>query len=231
MTNRREFLQTGVAVTAWSLATSELPASGAVQSSSVSLHGVVYDPRYDEARAFAAGAALRGARACAIENGDVTDLWYRDLDLVWRSRPAALAGISQFGPLFALERLASERGLSVRLRVEHRPTGGGALEHALSAPSESIALAERLLAQRVDWPTAMAMLVTAVRADAAHDPLEERTLVTPGEAPLLRRVPGASAPESVIHYYTPVAVQEGRGPALDGPLFTWLIAPARGRRA
>jgi hypothetical protein len=230
MTNRREFLRTGVAVTAWSLAASDLSASGAANSSSVSLRCVVYDPRYDEARAFAAAAGSRGAPTRAIENGDITDLWYGDLDLVWRDEPAAIAGISQFGPLFALERLASERGLRVRLRVEHRPTGSG-VAHRLAAPPESTALAERLLAQRADWPTVMAMLVTAVRADAAHEPLEQRTLVTPGEAPLLKRAADAPAPESVIHYYTPLSIQQGRGPALEGPLLTWLIAPVPPRRS
>jgi hypothetical protein len=29
----------------------------------------------------------------------------------------------------------------------------------------------------------------------------------------------------VIHYYTPLALQQGYGPALDGPLYSWVAVP------
>jgi hypothetical protein len=50
--------------------------------------------------------------------GDITDLWFHDLDLRWKQGPAPIAGLTTHGPLFCLERLAWGKGI-----VDHRPPG------------------------------------------------------------------------------------------------------------
>jgi hypothetical protein len=163
MPNRREFLQTSAALSAVAmngLLLREAAAMRAVRNFA-GLHTVVYDDRYAEAREFAAFSAEQSVAIRALDAGDVTRL-YEEFDLLWRSRPLAIGGITQFGPMLVLEQLGSERGLRTALRVEHRP-------HVV----------------------------------LAAEPTQE----------------------SFIHYYTPQAVQQGYGPAIDGPLYSWVIAP------
>jgi hypothetical protein len=162
MPSRREFLQTGAAVSAAAMNGLLVPAAmgaGAARSSVAQI--VVYDDRYPQAREMAATVAAHGAALRPIERGDVTRFWYDELDLLWRKSPVAIAGITQFGPMFALERLGADRGLQLALRSEH--------------------------------PAAAA--------------------------------PALAAQPSPIHYYVPYAVQQGHAAAVDGPLFSWLLAP------
>jgi hypothetical protein len=231
MANRREFLQTGVSVTALPPAINALlsgVASARAEGDNAVLHKAIFDDRYAEGRAFAAAIGRFGVPLHALRNGDVTDFWYDELDMLWRERPAAIAGSTQFGPLFALERLASERGMRVALRVEHQVRPDGTLAHVMTGAPETLALAERLRVERIDWPLLVAALLTHCRADC-RAPVEH-TVVMPGEAPALQTasVPLGSprAPHSVIHYYTPKAIQEGRDVPWDGPLYSWVIAPA-----
>ena len=50
--------------------------------------------------------------------GDITDLWFHDLDPQWKKQPVAIAGLTAHGPLFCLERLAWDHGMRVVSRVE-----------------------------------------------------------------------------------------------------------------
>lgn len=230
MTNRREFLQTGVAVSALPLAADGLlfpeSATAAVAPGArrdVALHKAIFDDRYAEGRLFAHEARRFGAPVRALANGDITEFWYEELDLLWRQAPVAIAGLTQFGPMFALERLGNERGLRIAMRIEHQPRDDGTLAHVVSAPPESVALMERAEAARADWPTLMAGLATHCRADCGAP--TNRTVVAPGLKPPQVEEPRAGGPESVIHYYLPLAIREGRGVPWDGPLFTWVLAP------
>jgi hypothetical protein len=164
MPNRREFLQSSAALSAVAmngLLVREAAAMSAVRNYA-GLHTIIYDDRYPEACEFAAAAAEQSVAIRALDAGDVTRL-YEELDLLWRSRPFAIGGTTQFGPMFVLEQLGIERGLRTALRVEHRP-------HIVMA------------------------------AESTREPF--------------------------IHYYTPRDVQQGYGPAVDGPLYSWVIAPA-----
>ena len=89
MKNRREFLQTSVLASALPLAVSPLlPArgafAGAESGSRLFLHKAIFDDRYAQGRAFAGAMQAFGARVYALQNGDVTSLWYGELDLLWR---------------------------------------------------------------------------------------------------------------------------------------------------
>jgi hypothetical protein len=225
MTNRREFLQTGVAVSALSLAIDSLPAAAASASTAdarrVAPYKAIFDPRYSEGRTFAQAAGALGIPIRAIEEGDVTDYWYDELDLLWRQGPVAIAGLTQFGPMFVLEQMANERGMRVVLRIEHQARPNGTFAHVMSAPAETVALAARLIEQGTHWPSAMA--AAAARCPANLSAKLTHTIVTTVPAPELERVSDV-VPERVIHYYATDALQRGHGVPFDGPLFTWVIA-------
>ena len=231
MTNRREFLQTGVAVSALPLAADGLlfpeSATAAVAPGArrdIRLYKAIFDDRYAEGRGFAEEARRSGTPVRALKNGDVTDFWYDELDLLWRRTPAAIAGLTQFGPMFVLERLAQERGLRTAMRIEHRPQDDGSLAHVNHAPPESVALMARAESARADWPALAAALATQCRADCAAP--ASATVTAPGWKRPLPDGPQAGGPESVIHYYTPLAIREGQGVPWDGPLYTWVLAPS-----
>jgi hypothetical protein len=164
MPNRREFLQTGAVVSAIAMNGVLAGSAAAVGARpSMPLRWALYDDRYAEGRAFAEAAAAQGVATRALDGGDVTRFWYDELDVVWRRGPAAIAGLTQFGPMFVIEQLAAERRMHLTLRGEHCVAP---ITTALQAP----------------WP-------------------------------------------SIIHYYTPLAVARGHGSALDGPLYSWVVAP------
>src|SRR5262245_10881177 len=122
MTNRREFLQVGIAATTLPLATQSLLAGaeplGTPIDAAVPLYKIVYDVRFADSVAFARQAEARGVATHAIE-GDMTRFWYDDLYYRWRSGPAAIAGLTAHGPLFCLERLAWDQRMRVVYRREH----------------------------------------------------------------------------------------------------------------
>lgn len=164
MPNRREFLQTGAAIAAIAM-NGNLAANGAAigERPRVPLRWALYDDRYEEGRSFAAAAGAQGIATRALEDGDITRFWYDELDVLWRREPAAIAGLTQFGPMLVIEQLAAECRMHLTLSGEHR----------------------------------FARLPVALQ--------------TPGP--------------SIIHYYTPLAVAQGHGSALDGPLYSWVVAP------
>ncbi len=129
MLTRRDLLQAGAAISVVPgvLATRLAVATGS-QSSLPPFHTVLFDSRFAEARAFGAeGARLRmNVRGF---DGDITNVWFHELAPVWRSIASsgravatadmALAGLTQYGALFCLERLAWDAGMRVVYRAEH----------------------------------------------------------------------------------------------------------------
>jgi hypothetical protein len=118
MASRREFLQAGIAaavlpITAWAKAS----APGAAGNPS-SFYKVIVDDRFPASVEFGVEMSRLGAPVHAIQ-GDITDLWYHDLDAKWKQAPIAIAGLTAHGPLFCLERLAWNHGMRVALRTEH----------------------------------------------------------------------------------------------------------------
>jgi len=73
----------------------------------------VFDERFEEARAFAAQATARGTPTVAIR-GDVTNLFFNDLDLRWKRGPVGLIGFTTPASLFCLHLLARDRGMRLR---------------------------------------------------------------------------------------------------------------------
>jgi hypothetical protein len=226
MPSRREFLQTGAAVSAIGVNGVIPGAAGAIAGlpAPAALGWALYDDRYDEGRRFAAVAAAQGVQAHALDDGDITRFWYDELETLGQREPVAIAGFTQFGPMLVVERFAAERGMQQVLRVEHRCAADGMLSHLCSGPRETLALAADFGALHTDWPGLMAALACRVGAD--DSPRRSATLGTPGSAP--QRLPRPEPTASPIHYYTPHAVQQGYGPALDGSLYSWVVSPRVG---
>lgn len=159
MTNRRQFLQIGIAAT---VATQTVRAAGATLAldggvtDSVPLYKVLYDVRFPDSMAFARRAAARGAVTHALE-GDMTRFWYDDLYHRWRSGAAAVAGLTAHGPLFCLERLAWDQGMRVVFRAEHKAVPQG-IDHRLSGPLTMLDDARRATGLE-GWGAAMADVV------------------------------------------------------------------------
>jgi hypothetical protein len=122
MASRREFLHAGLVVPFLPVA---IPAiEPAAQDPTpqdaaprVSYYKVIFDERFPASVAFGQKWKAGGAPVHAIR-GDITDLWFHDLDAQWKKQPVAIAGLTAHGPLFCLERLAWDHGMRVVSRVE-----------------------------------------------------------------------------------------------------------------
>ncbi len=161
MTSRREFLQIGIAASAWPLAAQAARAAGmppdmeaAAGSHPVMLYKVLYDRRIAASVAFARRAEQDSVPTYAMD-GDMTRFWYDDLHDRWRSGPAAVAGLTTHGALFCLERLAWDQGMRVVFRAVHTPTDSGVLRHELSGPAGVLSAAQAALG-RSAWSEALA---------------------------------------------------------------------------
>lgn len=116
--SRRIFLKSGLGVCAAGALIH--PISG--EASTVRYYKAVFDGRFEESRAFAAGAAARGIATAAVR-GDVTRLFFDDLDLRWKQGPVWLAGYTTAASLFCLELLARDRGMRLRYRLTNADVG------------------------------------------------------------------------------------------------------------
>ena len=135
MTTRRAFLQAALAAPLLPLSLRpRVPAAPSARTVAARalderLYTVVCDERFDASVAFAAALAKRGVPVTRFR-ADITDFWYRDLSLIWKQRPVAIAGATTHGPLFCLERWAWDHGLRVTYRSALTETSG---DEALTA--------------------------------------------------------------------------------------------------
>ena len=95
------------------------------------LYKVIFDERFASSRAFAGEVRTLGAPIHGIK-GDITDLWFHDLDARWKKEPIGIAGLTEHGPLFCLERLAWDHGMRVVYRADHTYRSDVYMEHELS---------------------------------------------------------------------------------------------------
>ena len=155
MANRREFIQAGLVVSAAaSVAGTSNPAAAAAPHR---IHKVIYDERFAEPVRFARAAESLGLQAHAI-SGDMTALWYGELDHLWRKEPVAIAGMTRHGPMFCLEMLARDRGMRLAYQAEHQITDAE-VRHTVTGALPSLRLSAGLTQSGADWPEMMAALV------------------------------------------------------------------------
>jgi hypothetical protein len=108
MASRRIFLKSGLGACAAG-ATAPL---GSRLGIALPYYRAVFDERFEDPRAFA-GAATQRRIATAAIRGDVTSLFFHDLDLRWKQGPVLLAGYTTAASLFCLDLLARDRGMRV----------------------------------------------------------------------------------------------------------------------
>lgn len=180
MASRREFLQVGVAALALPISARAgfAPAAPAPANEFVPtpLYKVIYDERIPASRAFASKVKRLGAPVYAIK-GDITDLWFRDLDARWKKEPIGIAGLTEHGPVFCLERLAWDHGMRVVYRADHTYRSDGYMEHELSGSDAMLREAVNLSTSGPDWSRQIASLLT--RCPASRSQASKMTIVTP----------------------------------------------------
>jgi hypothetical protein len=108
MASRRRFLKFGLGACAVSALIR--PISGRLRM--VPYYKAVFDERFHGPCLFAAGAAERHIPTAPI-CGDITRLFFDDLDLRWKRGPVLLAGYTTPASLFCLDLLARDRGMRV----------------------------------------------------------------------------------------------------------------------
>lgn len=108
--DRRALLKSGIAVS------TAVSVPGAVIGSQAANEPVierfVFDTRVPDALAVAQSAAADGIQVSKTD-GDLTSLWYDDLNLRWKQQPMTLAGVTGEDALFVLATLAFD----FRMRV------------------------------------------------------------------------------------------------------------------
>lgn len=109
MDNRRTFLKLGLSACAAGAISLPTSARGIVVPP---YYKAVFDERFKDACTFAAAASQRGIPTGAIR-GDITNLFYSDLDLRWKQGPVLLTGYTTPASLFCLDLLARDRGMRV----------------------------------------------------------------------------------------------------------------------
>jgi hypothetical protein len=118
---------------------------------------VLIDSRHAQARSLGADLSGRGARVYALPDGDITQLWLRQIDPVWRDGPVPVAGLTERPALFCLEQLGFTHRLRVVFHGEHIVHPGGRTEHALLRGSAAADLSTRDLVRAGPlWPALIA---------------------------------------------------------------------------
>ena len=113
MASRRTFLK---ACAASAIAGPIASQAATVSNTAAPHYRAVFDERFEHARTFAAQASERGITIAAIR-GDITKLFFEDLDLRWKQGPVVLTGYTTPESLFCLDLLARDRGMRVTQRV------------------------------------------------------------------------------------------------------------------
>jgi hypothetical protein len=107
--SRRIFLKCGIG--ACSAGAWIRPISA--QNPVVPYYKAVFDERFEDACVFATEAIAREIRPAAIR-GDITSLFFNDLELRWKQGPVWLTGLTTSASLFCLDLLARDRGMRLR---------------------------------------------------------------------------------------------------------------------
>jgi hypothetical protein len=139
---------------------------------------VLVDGQVCESVAFGEAAESNDSQLRVFDGGDVSDVWYDELDLLWRQRRAPIVGLTRHGPLFVLERFAWDRGMRVVFRGEHSSRAGTVVVHQLHGGDEAVTTALQLVASGADWAEAMGL--AAMVAHPHTGPARGLAFTSPG---------------------------------------------------
>lgn len=170
---RRRFVATGLAVSAAASVAAAASISGGTPNDALGLrlplHLALFDTRFPAAHVFARALAIRGV-SLAPYDGDVTPIWFHQLDPVWRQYPLAVAGLTTEGALFCLEQLAWDNGMRVAYRGFHEASPEGGVEHLLESSSRRPQDVKGRLAGAQPWPAQVAELIASIDEPVAAFP-------------------------------------------------------------
>ena len=160
MISRRKFLRNGAVLpsAAWLSGVVAPFAPGFARSQTLALERCIYDVRFAEAFDVANHIGARGVALSPIAD-DLMDLWYDELDVLWKAQPMPIAGITMPEALFVLETLALDKQMRVVYRGQHGLVEDGRIAHALAGPA---ALVQRFdpLPPSAEWQRELAAAMT-----------------------------------------------------------------------
>ena len=186
MPNRRQFIQSGIALSAVSSGIlSSVSASAAADSALLKLDRFVFDTRFAEAFAIAQRMETLGVKLSPFA-GDLMDLWYGELDQSWKRAPMALGGVTTEDSLFILNTLAMDHQMSVVYRGEHSIVDDAQMVHKLAGPT-AVINAIRQADMGLGWEAAMSDGLSKCPLGAPA--MTESEIVTPVRGMHLRDVP------------------------------------------
>jgi len=165
MGNRREFIQAGIAVTAAASVTGASAQSATPAAAPYRIHKVIYDRRFTEPVRFAKAAESLGLDTHPI-SGDMTALWFHEMDGLWRKGAVAIAGMTRHGPMFCFEMLARDHGMRLVYQAEHQITDAE-VRHTVSGALPNLRRSADLTRAGAAWPELMASLVAATPVETA----------------------------------------------------------------
>jgi hypothetical protein len=184
--NRRDFVVHSAAAAAGigvaALATVSAAATAARVSRSCRPYKVFFDTRYQASRAFGSHAA---ALSCPVRPiaGDVTALWFEELQPLWAKRKLPIVGMTTPASLLCLEQLAWEQWMRVVARVEHRQDTDGALRHRLFLHGSTLPAARAALADDDHWAERMFGQLLRQVATGQSGSRAETVVVASGNSP------------------------------------------------
>lgn len=206
--SRRRFMAGGMAVSAAASLAVVAPVSRAASSDPLGLrlplHFALFDTRFPAAHAFARALAVRGVTLAPFD-GDVTPVWFEQLDPVWRQYPLTVAGLTTEGALFCLEQLAWDNGMRVAYRGLHAASPDGGTDHLLEASAHRSQYVRGRISGAQPWPAQVADIIASI---------DEPISAFPSEAPQRSRAT----------YRT-----RSRSDRTPARLVSWLIAPKNWR--
>jgi hypothetical protein len=90
----------------------------------------------------------------------MTQLWYSELQPLWRRELRPIAGLTAYAALFCLERLAWDHGMRVVYHGAHTPLASGDVDHVVHGPwsvrHHSKRGSRRSSDAHREWPTDLA---------------------------------------------------------------------------
>jgi hypothetical protein len=166
----------------------------------------LFDTRFPAAVAFSEALLRRGV-ALAPFQGDVTAVWFEQLDPLWRRESILVAGMTTPSTLFCLEQMAWDHGLRVAFRGTHEPAPLGDVTHLSEAAGDRRQDLMSRFSQERPWAAQVADHIAAISEPIPAFP---------------------SRPEARSKARLRTAAS---GFDCDTTLVSWLIAPKPGRHS
>jgi hypothetical protein len=105
---------------------------------------------------------VRRGVALAPFHGDVTAVWFEQLDPLWRRESVLVAGMTPPSTLFCLERLAWDHGLRVAFRGTHEPAAAGGETHLFEVAGDREQDLMRGFSDERSWATQVAEHIASI---------------------------------------------------------------------